>query len=87
VLELIVVVQEFGRPFLAPPGVPPDRMAIYRKAFRSVLGDPGFLADAAKQRMSMAPLDDREVEALLDRAYAAPKPIRDRAAAFAAELN
>src|SRR6202043_453638 len=28
VLDLIVLPQEFGRPFLAPPGVPADRMAI-----------------------------------------------------------
>jgi predicted outer membrane repeat protein len=87
VLELIVLVQEFGRPFLAPPGVPPDRMAIYRKAFEAVLRDPQFLAESAKQRMSIDPLDHRDIEALLARAYAAPKRVRDRAAVFAAEMN
>jgi predicted outer membrane repeat protein len=87
VLELIVLPQEFGRPFLAPPGVPADRMAIYRKAFQAVLKDPQFLAESAKQRLSIEPLDDRQIVALLDRAYAAPKRIHDRAAVFSAEMN
>jgi predicted outer membrane repeat protein len=87
VLELIVLPQEFGRPFLAPPGVPADRMAIYRKAFQAVLRDAQFLAESAKQRLSIEPLDDRQIQALLERAYAAPKPIHDRAAVFSAEMN
>jgi predicted outer membrane repeat protein len=86
-LELIVLVQEFGRPFLAPPGVPAERMAAYRQAFAAVLRDPEFRAESERQRMGIDPLDDREIEALLARAYAAPKPIRNRAAAFAAEMN
>jgi predicted outer membrane repeat protein len=87
VLELIVLAQEFGRPFLAPPGVPADRIELYRKAFQAVLKDPQFLAESARQRLSIEPLDDRQIEALIAGAYAAPKPVRDRAALFAAEMN
>jgi predicted outer membrane repeat protein len=87
VLELIVLPQEFGRPFVAPPEVPADRMAVYRKAFQAVLRDGAFRAESAAQRLSIEPLDDREIEALLDRAYAAPKPIHDRAAVFSADMN
>src|SRR3984893_17955729 len=87
VLELIVLPQEFGRPFVAPPGVPADRMAIYRKAFQAVLKDEQFRSESEKQRLSIAPLDDRQIQTLLARAYAAPKPIHDRAAVFSAEMN
>src|SRR3984893_12276122 len=87
VLELIVLPQEFGRPFVAPPGVPADRMAIYRKAFQAVLKDRQFRSESAKQRLSIAPLDDKQIQALLDRAYGAPKYIHDRAAVFSAEMN
>jgi predicted outer membrane repeat protein len=87
VLELIVLPQEFGRPFVAPPGVPADRMAVYRKAFQAVLQDEQFRAESTRQRLSLEPLDDRQIQALLARAYAAPKPIHDRAAVFSAELN
>jgi len=87
VLELIVVPQEFGRPFLAPPGVPSDRMTAYRQAFQAVLGDPQFRAESERLHFGIEPVDDRQIETLLERAYAFPKAIRDRAAAFAAEMN
>jgi predicted outer membrane repeat protein len=87
VLELIVLPQEFGRPFLAPPGVPADRMALYRKAFGAVLKDAQFRAESERQHLSIEPVDDRQIEALLARGYAAPKPIHDRAAVFSAEMN
>jgi tripartite-type tricarboxylate transporter receptor subunit TctC len=85
-LNLVQFPQEFGRPFLAPPGVPADRMAIYRKAFQTMVKDPQFLADAASQRLLIEPLDDKQIKALFDKAYAAPKAIHDRAAAFAAQM-
>jgi len=53
VLELIVLPQEFGRPFVAPPGVPADRMALYRKAFQAVLRDEQFRSESARQRLSL----------------------------------
>ena len=87
VLELIVLPQEFGRPFLAPPGTPADRMAIYRKAFQAVLKDKQFLTELASIKGNVEPLDDKQIRTLLDRAYAAPKTIRDRAAVFAAQMN
>ena len=87
VLELIVLPQEFGRPFVAPPGTPEDRMAVYRKAFQAMLKDGQFLTELANLRGSVEALDDKQIMALLDRAYAAPKSIRDRAAVYAAEMN
>jgi tripartite-type tricarboxylate transporter receptor subunit TctC len=87
VLELIVVPQEFGRPFLAPPGAPPERMAAYRQAFKAVLADEQFQAESGRLHFAIDPLDDRQIEALLEHAYAAPRSVRDRAAVFAAEMN
>ena len=87
VLDMISLPQEFGRPFIAPPGTPADRMAIYRQAFQSMLKDPQFLAEAKTQRIIIEPMDDKEIQALLTRAYAAPKDIHDRAAVFAAQMN
>jgi tripartite-type tricarboxylate transporter receptor subunit TctC len=87
VFDLIVLQQEFGRPFVAPPATPADRMAIYRQAFQAMAKAPQFLAEAKTQRIAIEPLDDKEIEALLTRAYAAPKAIHDRAAVFAAQMN
>lgn len=87
VLDLIELPQEFGRPFLAPPGAPADRMAVYRQAFQAMMKDPQFLAEAKTQRIVIEPMDDQEIQALLTRAYTAPKNIHDRAAVFAAQMQ
>ena len=82
VFELVVLPQEFGRPFIAPPGVPADRAAAMIKAFSETLTDPAFIADAAKIRLSLDPLTGEEIVRLLDEAHAAPKDVIDRAAKF-----
>ena len=82
VFELVVLPQEFGRPFIAPPGVPADRAAAMVKAFAQTLTDPAFIADAAKIRLSLDPLTGAEIMRLLDEAHAAPKDVIDRAAKF-----
>ena len=80
VLQLILIRQEMGRPFAMPPGVPADRVAILRRAFEETLKDPAFLADGAKLQMEIDPLTGAEIQTLLQGAYAAPKPIVQRAA-------
>ena len=82
VFELVVLPQEFGRPFIAPPGVPADRAAAMIKAFAQTLTDPAFIADAAKIRLSLDPLTGEEIMRLLDAAHGAPKDVIDRAAKF-----
>jgi tripartite-type tricarboxylate transporter receptor subunit TctC len=80
VLELILIRQEMGRPFALPPGTPPDRAAILRKAFDAALKDPAFIAEAGKLQLEIDPLTGGEIADLLKTAYAAPKPIVARAA-------
>ena len=82
VFELVVLPQEFGRPFIAPPGIPADRAAAMIKAFSETLTDPAFLADAAKIRLSLDPLTGEEIMRLLDEAHGAPKDVIERAAKF-----
>jgi tripartite-type tricarboxylate transporter receptor subunit TctC len=40
-----------GFPVVAPPGIPPNRVAILRKAVADTLSDPEFLRDAERQRL------------------------------------
>ena len=84
VFELLGIPQEFGRPFLAPPDVPPDRRAALQVGFQEMLWDKAYLADAEKAKQFIDPLSAAEVEALIRRAYAAPKEIVARAAVYAA---
>jgi tripartite-type tricarboxylate transporter receptor subunit TctC len=82
VLELILIRQEAGRPFAAPPGVPADRLAALRRAFDVTLGDAEFRADADKAQLEIEPLTAGEIETFLAKAYGAPRPIVQKAAAL-----
>ena len=82
VLELILIRQEAGRPFAAPPGVPSDRLAALRRAFNATLGDAEFRSDAAKAQLEIEPLTGDEIDSLLATAYSTPKPIVHKAAAL-----
>ena len=63
-LEILFARQDYGRPFIAPPGVPEDRIAALRKAFMDTMKDPEFLADAVKARLEIDPLTGEALEAL-----------------------
>jgi tripartite-type tricarboxylate transporter receptor subunit TctC len=82
VLELILIRQEAGRPFAAPPGVPTDRLAALRRAFDATLADGEFRSDADKAQLEIEPLTAAEIETLLATAYGAPKTIVQKAAAL-----
>jgi tripartite-type tricarboxylate transporter receptor subunit TctC len=82
VMELILMRQEAGRPFAAPPDTPPNRVAALRQAFDATLADPAFVAEAGKTRLEIDPLTGQEIATMLAKAYAAPKPIVARAAAL-----
>ena len=43
-----------GRPYLAPPGVPAERVAALRASFAATMRDPAFLADAKQIRLDVA---------------------------------
>jgi tripartite-type tricarboxylate transporter receptor subunit TctC len=69
VLELILLREETGRPFAAPPGVPADRAAALRQAFADTLKDPAFLAEATKLQLEIEPLSGEQIQALLIKAH------------------
>src|SRR5262245_3052800 len=82
VLKLILIRQEAGRPFAEPPGVPADRLAALRRAFDATLADGEFRADADKAQLEVEPLTAAEIDALLAKAYGAPRTIVQKAAAL-----
>jgi hypothetical protein len=52
----------FGRPLLAPPNVPRERIDILRQAFDRTMKDPEFLAEAARLNMDIKPLAGTELQ-------------------------
>jgi tripartite-type tricarboxylate transporter receptor subunit TctC len=71
---------EIARPFLAPPGVPAERVAALRAALEATARDPAFLDDASKLNVPVNMATWQEIETLLRDVYATPQPIVDRAA-------
>jgi tripartite-type tricarboxylate transporter receptor subunit TctC len=68
-----------GRPFVAPPGMPPDRTAALRAAMLATYKDPEFLAEAAKLHLVInKPTSGEEMQAQVARQYKLPKHIVDR---------
>jgi tripartite-type tricarboxylate transporter receptor subunit TctC len=82
VLELILIRQEMGRPFAAPPGVPADRVATLRRAFEATMTDPEFVAEAARAQLEIEPLTGARIDALLASAYDSSPDVVRRAAAL-----
>ena len=82
ILELILIRQEMGRPFAAPPGVPAERVQALRQAFEATLGERDFLAEARQAQLDIEPLSGQRIDELLAGAYGAPRAIIDKAAAL-----
>jgi tripartite-type tricarboxylate transporter receptor subunit TctC len=73
VLDLLLARQETGKPFFMGPGVPPERLAILRKAFDQVIKDPKFIAAIEKSRLAVdGPLTGQEVTELAGRLAQTP---------------
>lgn len=77
--ELVFAQYEFGRPFVAPPGVPADRVAALRKGFEDSFKDPEFLADVKKFQLELDPRTGAEVQAIVDKLFASPPDLVARA--------
>jgi tripartite-type tricarboxylate transporter receptor subunit TctC len=68
-------VSAIARPFVLPPGTPKDRVQIIRKAFTATVNDPGFLADAEKANLDIAPLSGEELEKTVHGILKTPPPL------------
>lgn len=79
VVELVASQQVFMRFFVAPPGTPPENVSLLRTAFNQVMTDPDFLRDAERLQLSIKPLSGDKVQDLVQRMYATPRDIVDRA--------
>lgn len=65
ILNLVAVPLSLGRPFLAPPNVPAERVALLRSALAKTSADAEFVADAGKQNLDIDPMSAEEVIALV----------------------
>jgi tripartite-type tricarboxylate transporter receptor subunit TctC len=79
VLAFFASSMELGRPLMAPPGVPPERVALLRGAFDAVVKDAAFRQEAAAMGFEIMPQSGEEIAARVAAAMATPKQIVDEA--------
>jgi hypothetical protein len=79
VMELVFSQGMFGRPFVLPPGVPPERVAALRKGFMEALATKSLLAEAEKMKLDLEPISGDDLQALVTRLYASPTRVIERA--------
>ncbi len=80
--DLLAVVNaedEVGRPFIVSRDIPAERLAILRKAFDSLMKDPVFKAEMAKQNLPVHPINGPDSEQILTRMLQTPRALADKA--------
>jgi tripartite-type tricarboxylate transporter receptor subunit TctC len=78
ILSLYTSSVELGRPIVAPPGVPKDRVEALRKALADTLKDPELLEEAKRQGMEMTYVSGPEIETLIADLMSTPADIVDK---------
>ena len=73
--KVILAGGDFGRPLVAPPGVPADRMKILRDTFDKTINDPALQAEAERRRLELDPTTAQEMETLAKEVMATPSDI------------
>jgi tripartite-type tricarboxylate transporter receptor subunit TctC len=73
-----------SRPFMAPPGLPAERLSLLRRAFTQALRDPALLSEAQQLGMEIRPVAGEDAETLVTRILTSPP---DLAAAARAVLQ
>jgi hypothetical protein len=78
ILEFLYAGQGIGRPFVAPPELPAERLKMLRDAFNATMKDADFIADAKRSKLELEPEDGEHLAALIEKIYATPKSIIER---------
>ena len=79
ILRVHLAAQAFGRPFAAPPGIPPDRKAALRAAFDATMKDKEFISETTKVNLEVSPIPGAEIDRLLAAIYALPPELIEKA--------
>jgi tripartite-type tricarboxylate transporter receptor subunit TctC len=75
---LVLASGEFGRPIVATPGIPPDRVKILREAFAKTLSDSAVLDDVKKKMLELDPTRGEELESLAKEVLSAAPEVIER---------
>lgn len=70
---------DIGKSIVAPPGMPPARIAMLRAAFAAMLKDPAFVAEVQKANMDFDHAPGERLQQIVAETIALPEALRERA--------
>lgn len=79
-LEYGAILEAMGRPYLAPPGVPEDRLAALRAAFDATMADKTFIAELDRLRLNVGAMTGQQMEQWIGKLYSFPPEVIKRVA-------
>ena len=85
IMTLVSSPLALGLPYLAPPGLPPERLALLRQAFAATLEDKGFRAETAALHFEIEPMNGDDVARIVDDTLRTPPGIVAKAKAAMGE--
>jgi hypothetical protein len=77
-VPMVLAATDFGRPIVAPPGIPAERLKILREAFLKTMKDPELLAEAKRKNFDITPSAGEELESLAKLVMSQPPEIVNR---------
>jgi tripartite-type tricarboxylate transporter receptor subunit TctC len=78
IVELVLDRTALGRPIVAPPDTPADRVSLLRAAFRQAIEDPELRADAQTLSLPIDPIYGEEAQVIIQRLYRSPPDVVER---------
>lgn len=78
ILTLYTSSVELGRPIVAPPGVPADRLAALKQGFIDAMNDPSLQAEARQQNLEINVITGDELTGLVEELMSTPREFVDK---------
>lgn len=78
VTQVLLGSENIGRPMMATPGAPVDRVNLLRQAYAKALAEPDLIAELKKKRMSLDVISGADIENVMREITSQPRDVVDR---------
>jgi tripartite-type tricarboxylate transporter receptor subunit TctC len=78
VADVILRGGDFGRPWVAPPGTPKERVQLLRDAYARAMADPQLVEETKKGKMEVEPVRGEELQQLAEKMINQPSAVITR---------
>jgi tripartite-type tricarboxylate transporter receptor subunit TctC len=78
VTRIVLSSGEFGRPMVAGPGIPPERIKILRDSYARAMRDPGLIEEAKKGQMDIEYTSGEDLQTLMKELMNQPREVMER---------